>query len=41
VDREALPPKDREADFADELVHELVKSAFVDDQLAADLGRQK
>jgi hypothetical protein len=36
VNMEALPPKDREADIADELVPELVKNAFVDDRLVAD-----
>jgi hypothetical protein len=33
---EALPPKDREADIADELVSDLVKNVIVDDKLAAD-----
>jgi hypothetical protein len=34
---EALRPKDREAGTVDELVPELVKNAFVDDRLVAEL----
>jgi hypothetical protein len=37
VHMEALPPKDREADVADERVPELVKNAFVDGKLVAAL----